>query len=153
MTQRPRHGRGRQKHPCHPQFNTKDKTKQNERKIMNNKFDELAKGMAQSVTRRGALKKFGVGLAGMALACFGLASIAQAGKANTCATNADCRSGQVCCNGACVAGIPDWCDRNVNPCCCYCAGKGSKRHPATALPSCDPSHGYCVDMCGGNFGC
>src|SRR5258708_15192599 len=35
---------------------------------MNNKFDELAKGLAQSVTRRGALKKFGLGLAGMALA-------------------------------------------------------------------------------------
>jgi len=36
---------------------------------MNDKFDELTKGLAQSVTRRGALKKFGVGLAGMALAC------------------------------------------------------------------------------------
>ena len=36
---------------------------------MNNKFDELTKQMAQSVTRRAALKKFGVGLAGMALAC------------------------------------------------------------------------------------
>ena len=47
---------------------------------MNNKFDELAKGMAQSVTRRGALKKFGVGLAGLALACFGLARTAQAGN-------------------------------------------------------------------------
>src|SRR6516162_2452483 len=35
---------------------------------MNNKFDELTKQMAQSVTRRAALKKFGVGLAGMALA-------------------------------------------------------------------------------------
>jgi uncharacterized membrane protein len=45
---------------------------------MNNKFDELTKQMAQSVTRRGALKKFGVGLAGMALACFGLASKAKA---------------------------------------------------------------------------
>ena len=32
-----------------------------------NKFDELTKSLAQSVTRRGALKKFGVGLAGMAL--------------------------------------------------------------------------------------
>jgi uncharacterized membrane protein len=40
---------------------------------MNTKFDELTKSMAQSVTRRGALKKFGVGLAGMALACFGFA--------------------------------------------------------------------------------
>ena len=46
---------------------------------MNNKFDELAKGLAQSVTRREAFKRFGVGLAGMVLACFGLASKAQAG--------------------------------------------------------------------------
>src|SRR6266550_2931114 len=29
---------------------------------MNNEFDELTKNMAQSVTRRGALKKFGGGL-------------------------------------------------------------------------------------------
>src|ERR1043166_6751220 len=34
---------------------------------MNDQFDELTKGFAQSVTRRGALKKFGVGLAGFAL--------------------------------------------------------------------------------------
>jgi hypothetical protein len=33
----------------------KQKPNANERKVMNNKFDELAKGMAQSVTRRGAL--------------------------------------------------------------------------------------------------
>ena len=45
---------------------------------MNNKFDELTKSLAQSVTRRAALKKFGVGLAGMALACFGLANKAEA---------------------------------------------------------------------------
>src|SRR5438876_6086030 len=51
---------------------------QNERKSMNNKFDELTKAMAQSVTRRAALKKLGVGLAGMALACFGLADRTQA---------------------------------------------------------------------------
>ena len=36
---------------------------------MNSKFDELAKGLAQSVTQRGALKKLSVGLATMALAC------------------------------------------------------------------------------------
>jgi hypothetical protein len=29
---------------------------------MQNEFDELAKGLAQSVTRRGALKKFGLDL-------------------------------------------------------------------------------------------
>jgi len=44
---------------------------------MNNKFDELAKGLAQSVTRRQAFKRFGAGLAGMVLACFGLASRAR----------------------------------------------------------------------------
>ena len=46
---------------------------------MNNQFDQLTKQMAQSVTRRGALKKFGVGLAGLALAALGLANTAKAG--------------------------------------------------------------------------
>ncbi len=40
---------------------------------MNNKFDALAKGLAQSVTRRQALKRFGTGLAGIVLGCFGVA--------------------------------------------------------------------------------
>jgi hypothetical protein len=48
---------------------------------MNNKFDELAKELAQSVTRRQAFKKLGVGVAGMVLACFGLADKAEAAKA------------------------------------------------------------------------
>jgi len=34
---------------------------------MNDKLDELAKNLAQCVTRRAALKKFGLGLAGMTL--------------------------------------------------------------------------------------
>jgi len=63
----------------------KKKNNKNERKNMNNQFDELTKGLAQSVTRRAALKKFGVGLAGMALACFGLANKAEADpKSPTC---------------------------------------------------------------------
>jgi len=41
---------------------------------MNDKFDELTKGLARSVTRRVALKKFGRGLARMALTIFGLLS-------------------------------------------------------------------------------
>ena len=45
---------------------------------MNNKFDELTKSLAQSVTRRGALKKFGAGVTGMVLAAFGLAKKAEA---------------------------------------------------------------------------
>jgi hypothetical protein len=51
---------------------------------MTTKFDELTKGLAQSVTRRQALKKFGVGLAGMALACFGLGNRAHAGGKTSC---------------------------------------------------------------------
>lgn len=54
---------------------------------MNDKFDELAKSMAQSVTRRGALKKFGVGLAGLALALLGLANKAHANRYYHCNCN------------------------------------------------------------------
>ncbi len=45
---------------------------------MNDKFDELAKGMAQSVTRRQALRRFGVGITGVVLARLGLPSKAEA---------------------------------------------------------------------------
>ena len=41
---------------------------------MNDKFDELTTGLAQSVTRRQALRRFGVGMAGIALAFFGLSA-------------------------------------------------------------------------------
>ncbi len=47
---------------------------------MNDKFDELAKAMAQPVARRAALKKFGVGLVGAALAVLGLGNAQAAGK-------------------------------------------------------------------------
>jgi hypothetical protein len=72
---------------------------------MNDKFDELAKGMAQSVTRRGALKKFGMGLAGVALASLGLANKAEAkhhipGK--PCNSSADCPKGKYCLWGYCT---------------------------------------------------
>ena len=67
---------------------------------MNDKFDELAKGLAQSVTRRGALKKFGVGLAGIALATLGLANKAQAGR--SCGPYRPCPRGQVCSGAVCV---------------------------------------------------
>jgi hypothetical protein len=69
---------------------------------VNNKFDELTKSMTQSVTRRAALKKFSLGFAGMALACFGLANKAEAGEAacNNCLNNckASGGSGQYCKN-------------------------------------------------------
>jgi hypothetical protein len=47
---------------------------------MNKKFDELAKGMAQPVTRSAALKKFGLGLVGIALAGFALPNKAGASE-------------------------------------------------------------------------
>ncbi len=50
---------------------------------MNTKFDELTKAMAQSVTRRAALKKFGVDLTGMAPACIGVANKAEASETKT----------------------------------------------------------------------
>jgi hypothetical protein len=68
---------------------------------MNNKFDELAKGLAQSATRRQALKNFGVGLAGMALACFGLANRADAGKKPCLPLYAPCNGNADCCSGFC----------------------------------------------------
>ena len=76
---------------------------------MNTKFDELAKGLAQSATRRQALEKFGVGLAAMALACFGLASKAEAGGvAHKCGGPcARCGPGlRPCCPGS-------FCDGNI----------------------------------------
>ena len=51
---------------------------------MNDQFDELARNLPQSVTRRGALKKFGVGLAGAVLASLGLANKAQAAPKFIC---------------------------------------------------------------------
>jgi len=80
---------------------------------MNNLFDELTKGMAQSVTRRAALKKFGVGLAGMALACFGLANKAVAGKGGCKISGQPCHSHEECCSGVCGFGYrkksPSYC--------------------------------------------
>ncbi len=72
---------------------------------MSNKFDELTKGMAQSVTRRAALKKFGVGVAGMALACFGLTNKAEANRKVCLPTASPCKNNSQCCSGVCIKSI------------------------------------------------
>jgi hypothetical protein len=81
-----------------------------ERKNVNNKFDELTKQMAQSVTRRAALKKFGVGFAGMALAAFGLADKAGAAPVHDgyCQAHNGSTSGYTgeCVNPVTCAGAP-----------------------------------------------
>ena len=115
---------------------------------MNNQFDELTKSLAQSVTRRQALKKFGAGLAGMVLACIGLVNQAQAGKAGKCTFDSDCGPGEICCQTACVALVPDWCDQTNNACCCHCTGTGRKAHMVTGLPECHPGYNNCVSICG-----
>jgi len=86
---------------------------------MNNRFDELTNGLAQSVTRRAALKKFGVGLAGMALACFGLANKTEAAK--SCRVDSDCPKGRICLTGQCYTPCNSAKDCRPNnstgPCC------------------------------------
>ncbi len=83
---------------------------------MNNKFDELAKGLAQSVTRRQALKRFGVGLAGMALACFGLANKAEANKGGCSHAGRPCDPSKRQCCGIC------YCFTGLNGCVYRCVG-------------------------------
>ena len=69
---------------------------------MNNKFEELTKGLARSVTRRGAFKKFGVGLAGLALAALGLVNKAEAGGPHTGNCN-HCVFPYGCTTDACIS--------------------------------------------------
>ena len=88
---------------------------------MNDQFDELAKGLAQSVTRRGALKKFGVGVAGIALAALGLANSAHAERGGSGA----CKKAKRMCGG-CV--VPYGC--TTQQCVDYCGS-------------------LCVSACGG----
>lgn len=66
---------------------------------MNDKFDELAKALAQPIGRRAALKRFGVGAAVALLAGFGLAPRAEAGNrryGQPCNSTSQCKKGLVC---------------------------------------------------------
>ena len=73
---------------------------------MKNKFDEMTKDLAQSVTRRQALRRFGAGLAGMALAVVGLASKTQAaqGVSVQMPVRGACPSGCYKVHGVCICG-------------------------------------------------
>ena len=66
---------------------------------MNDKFDELAKALAQPVARRAALKQFGVGCAAVLLTAIGLAPRADATPSpglRTCMTDSQCPKGMRC---------------------------------------------------------
>ena len=91
---------------------------------MNDKFDELAKGMAQSVTRRGALKKFGLGFVGMALAWLGLLNKAEAKRFHCNCAKVDYGCGRQFDASdpnsqqlflACLGGCQGYCDCKKNP--------------------------------------
>jgi hypothetical protein len=82
---------------------------------MNNKFDELAKGLAQSVTRRQAFKRFGVGLAGMVLACFGLADRVGAGTKRNGYCQVIFGIGGYSISGLCID--PNTCQAGQDPSC------------------------------------
>jgi hypothetical protein len=84
---------------------------------MNDRFDELAKGMAQSVTRRGAIKRFGVGLAGMALVLLGFASNASADPKPKIRFHCHCGAS----NYGCDPSSPTFYD-----CVFYCGGSSDK---------------------------
>ncbi len=68
---------------------------------MNDKFDELARDMAQSINRRQAFKKLGVGLVGMALAVFGSGSRARAANQQCLPSGVLCKNSSQCCSGVC----------------------------------------------------
>jgi len=69
---------------------------------MSNQFDELTKGLAQSVTRRQALRRFGVGLAGVAMVSLGLTNKAEAGNCRP--FGKPCMYDSQCCSGYCDQG-------------------------------------------------
>jgi len=69
---------------------------------MNDKFHRLAKGLAQSLTRRQALRRLSGGLAGMLLAVCGMANRAEAAPGGCKASGNKCHSDSECCSGACI---------------------------------------------------
>jgi hypothetical protein len=67
---------------------------------MNKQFDELTRSMAQSVTRRAALKKFGVAVLGMAVAYLSFVNKAEAGHCKP--GGSLCNDNSECCTGYCL---------------------------------------------------
>ena len=68
---------------------------------MNNKFDELTKGLAKPVTRKQALKQFGFGLIGVIVASLGLATEAKGAAGNCKQYGKKCHHDFECCSGIC----------------------------------------------------
>jgi hypothetical protein len=71
---------------------------------MNDKFDKLAKGLAQCVTRRGAMKTFGIGVAGIAMAALGVTNKVEAGTCQPSGSPCHPHDSKKCCSGLCAFG-------------------------------------------------
>jgi hypothetical protein len=84
-----------------------------QRKVMNNTFDELARNVAESVSRRQALRRFGAGFVGFVLAWMGLANKVEADPKPKFIC--DC-SGSVAFYGC----NPDLSPRKLNACLAFC---------------------------------
>ena len=69
---------------------------------MNNNFDGLTRSMAQSVTRRSAVKKFGIGFAAAFLVSIGLADKAEANPKGCAFNGSACTHNHDCCSRKCV---------------------------------------------------
>jgi len=69
---------------------------------MDKQFDELSKSLAEGVSRRQALRKFGVGLAGALLAAIGLSASTRSDGARRCKNSGQhCVRDYECCFGFC----------------------------------------------------
>jgi hypothetical protein len=124
---------------------------------MENRFDALAKSLADSVSRREAVRRLGAGLAGLVLASLGARPAAAQGNrdcahfchsiftgdaAGHCSSDAAHGTG-ICyqCGPAAPAGHPDLCSvAGIGPTCC----------PSTA-PNC--CRGQCVDLASDTSNC
>ena len=73
---------------------------------MNNKFDDITKSLSNSVTRRQALRRFGIPLAGLALAVVGLTNKAQGAQPVSVQMpeRGTCPSGCYKVHGVCICG-------------------------------------------------
>jgi hypothetical protein len=72
---------------------------------MNNRFDELARDVAQSATRRRALKKLGFAVLGTILACLGLTLKAEPARNKCLPSGSRCEGDRECCSGLCEQAI------------------------------------------------
>src|SRR5262245_24721305 len=109
----------------------------NENTYMNNQFDELTKGVSRSVTRRGALKKFGMGLVAAMAASLGVRSASAAPrKDGYCQVQPAIGGGAWSVTGQCVD--PNTCQRAYSSQCPAGLPPGGSRNTKVVPDSCNP---------------